>query len=197
MTHKIDFALALLVITAIGLIDNFVIKESRHDPKSMVWIDAGAHPVTSAEAPINEGLSALVVLSGFWIDKDEVSHGDYQQFIADTGHVIFASQTVAARIFQPGDRLTQETLAENKAWHHLQGADASTDAQTGRKVYVTYEDAHAYCNWLNKDLPTEAQFGVAARGDGADEVYNWSFEPKHLTGFRCVSNPTTLQRIFE
>ncbi len=195
MTHKFDFALALLVITAIGLIDIFVIKESRPDPERMVWIDAGFHPTASSTDVLNERLGASVELYGFWIDKDEVSHGDYQQFIADTGHVIFADQTVAAGGFKPGDRLTQGRLAEDKAWRHLAGTDA--DGQTRQKVYVTYEDAQSYCNWLNKDLPTEAQFGFAARGDGADKVYNWSSGPKHLTGFRCVSNPTALQRIFE
>ena len=96
MTDKFNFALALLVITAIGLIDIFVIKESRPDPQSMVWIDAGSHPATSAEGPLNEGLSGSVELYGFWIDEDEVSHGNYQQFIADTGHVIFAEKTTAA-----------------------------------------------------------------------------------------------------
>lgn len=195
MTHKFDFALALLVITAIGLIDIFVIKESRPDPERMVWIDAGFHPTASSTDVLNERLSASVELYGFWIDKDEVSHGDYQRFIADTGHVIFAGQTVAAGGFKPGDRLTQGRLAEDRTWRHLQGTDA--EGQTRQKVYVTYEDAQSYCNWLNKDLPTEAQFGFAARGDGADKVYNWSSGPKHLTGFRCVSNPTALQRIFE
>jgi formylglycine-generating enzyme required for sulfatase activity len=195
MTHKFDFALALLVITAIGLIDIFVTKESRRDPERMVWIDAGFHPTASSTDVLNERLSASVELYGFWIDQDEVSRGDYQQFIADAGHVIFAGQTVAAGVFKPGDRLTQVRLAEDRAWRHLQGTDA--DAQTRQKVYVTYGDAQAYCNWLNKDLPTEAQFGFAARGDGADKVYNWSSGRKHLTGFRCVTNPTALQRIFE
>jgi len=195
MTHKFDFALALLVITAIGLIDNFVIKESRPDPERMVWIDAGSHPTASDEGGLNESLSGAVELYGFWIDEDEVSHGDYQQFIADTGHVIVASQPVAAGVFKPSDRLTQGRLAADKTWHRLAGADANAHAQ--QYVYVIYEDAQAYCNWLDKDLPTEAQFGFATRGDGADKVDNWSSKPKHLTGFRCVTNPTALQRIFE
>ena len=196
MTHKFDFALALLVITAIGLIDLFVIKESRPAPERMVWIDAGSHPTASTKDPLNKGLSGSVELYGFWIDKDEVSHGDYQQFMADTGHVIFAGQTVA-RILHTDDRLTQEKLAEDMTRQHLLGADTNADAETRQKVHVTYEDARAYCNWLDKDLPTEAQFGFATRGDGADKVDNWSSEPKHLTGFRCVTNPTALQRIFE
>lgn len=195
MIDKTDFALALLVITAIGLIDNFVIKESRSEPESMVWIDAGSHPTASAEAPLDESASGSVELYGFWIDEDEVSHGDYQQFIADTGHVIFAEKTTATGEFKSSDRLTQGRLVEATAWRNLQGTGA--DAQTREKIYVTYEDAQAYCNWLDKDLPTEAQFGFAARGDNSDKVYNWSSEPKHLTGFRCVTNPTALQRIFE
>ena len=54
MTHKFDFALALLVITAIGLIDIFVIKESRRDLERMVWIDAGFHPTASSTDVLNE-----------------------------------------------------------------------------------------------------------------------------------------------
>lgn len=198
MSHKFDLALALLVITAIGLIDYFLIKESRPDPRSMVWVEAGFHQVGSDGGMAKKDPANPIALHGFWIDEEEVSQADYQHFAADTGHVIIAEQGAAKVIFSATDKPGRLSPIQDANWHRLRGSEDEINTQAQHPaIHVTYKDAQAYCKWLNKDLPTATQFEFAATGEREDEKYIWKTEPLHRSGFRCVTNQTAWQRLFE
>ena len=71
-------------------------------------------------------------------------------------------------------------LVANADWQHPEGAKDSIERKESHPVvHVTYDDASAYCNWLDKDLPTEAQFEYAARGGLEGEIYSWGSQPRH------------------
>lgn len=81
-------------------------------------------------------------LEAYWIDKYEVSNGEYREFMADADH--------AAPSFWP--------QALPAGWNEL--------PVTG----ITYMDKLAYANWAGKRLPTEMEWERAARGDVGWEV---------------------------
>lgn len=81
-----------------------------------------------------------VYVTGFFIDKYEVTRRQWEKFTAATGHV---SKGPARK-----------------------GPVEKTPGEYGMYpvAQVTWADAQAYCNWAGKALPYEAQWEKAARG---------------------------------
>jgi len=97
----------------------------------------------------------LVYTAPFWIDRYEVTNDVYARFVRATKHRAPAHSTPAS------------TLWENDA--PISGIGAHP------VVNVSWDDAVAYCSWVGKRLPTEAEWEKAARGtDG--RRYPWGNE---------------------
>ena len=84
-------------------------------------------------------------VSGFYIDKYEVTNEEYARFVAATGH-------------PPPE--------------YWKGAKPPAGKEQHGVAFVTYTDALAYAEWAKKKLPTEAQWLRAFRGDKAS-FYPW------------------------
>ncbi len=117
-------------------------------PNEMVLIPAGEFIMGTDDRLPDEGPEHRVNLKAYWIDKYETTNLQYKQFIDSTQR---RSPThFENRTFPPG-----------KVDHPV--------------TYVTWNDAHDFCNWAGKRLPTDQEWEKAARGtDG--QIFPWSNE---------------------
>jgi len=103
----------------------------------MITIPAGEFIQGSSSGAYNEKPEAVVFLETFSIDKYEVSNRRYAEFVGQAGHRAPASRYGGMEAFQ---------------------------RPAFPVVYVSWDDAVAFCEWDGKRLPTEAEWEKAARG---------------------------------
>lgn len=120
--------------------------------EDMVLIEAGPFTMGQDGSKPKNGPAHEVDLPAFEIDRFEVTNTEFAQFAEQTGFVTYAEQ---------GSSKNWRDVAEGKDNHPV--------------VYVTWDDASAYCEWAGKRLPTEAEWEKAARGDDA-RAYPWGSE---------------------
>jgi formylglycine-generating enzyme len=162
-------------------------------PEAMVYIPGGEFSMGSDEAvdarPIHR-----VYVDGFWMDRTEVTNGDFAAFVRDTGYVTVAEREVPAAlpeqrvpgstVFTPprgpvplDDHLRWWSWVQKADWRHPAGPGSDLEGRERYPVvHVAYDDAAAYATWAGKRLPTEAEFEFAARGGLAGARYAWGDE---------------------
>ena len=117
------------------------------DGAPMVLIPAGEFQMgsgpgttyNSATTPVH-----TVYIDDFYIDVHEVTVGQYNQFVRETGHRPLSAEVST---YSPTDR------------HPV--------------VLVSWHDAMAYAQWAGKRLPTEAEWEKAARGGLIGKQHPW------------------------
>ena len=120
--------------------------------EDMVSIPAGSFTMGQDGSKPKNGPAHTVDLPAYDIDRFEVTNDEYAWFIENTGHVTYAEEN------------------STKNWR-----DAAEGKGNHPVVYITWDDAVAYCEWAGKRLPTEAEWEKAARGEDG-RAYPWGNE---------------------
>ncbi|CAK9805486.1 Formylglycine-generating enzyme [Anthophora quadrimaculata] len=173
---------------ALGAYDNTVSRANHL--KNMVKIQSGKFAIGTND-PIfvadGEGPKQQIYLDSFYMDEMEVSNSDFARFIAATGYRTEAEKFGDSFVFESllgGNVKTSIPLVaaqapwwvqiKNASWYRPEGLDSDiTHRMNHPVVHVSWNDAVAYCEWLGKRLPTEAEWEVACRGGLSDRLYPW------------------------
>src|SRR5215470_8322029 len=175
----------------------------------MRWIPEGTFLMGSEDFYPEEAPVKPVSVDGFWIDETAVTAADFRRFVKDTGYV-----TVAERPLDPADYpdadpdlLVPGSLVFRKTnspvrlddvrnwWRYVPDAHWKRPGGPGTSVngrdrhpvvHVAYEDAEAYAAWKGKELPSEAEWELAARGGLDSAVFAWGDE--QFPGGRPAAN---------
>ncbi len=121
-------------------------------PEDMVLIAAGVFTMGQNGGKPKNGPAHMVDLPAYTIDRFEVTNNEFAHFVKATGYVSYADTN------------------SPKNWR-----DAALEKDNHPVVYVTWDDAQAYCQWVKKRLPTEAEWEKAARGSDG-RLYPWGNE---------------------
>jgi len=135
------------------------------DGSVMVLIPAGSFLMGSNAHADDEKPVHPITLDSFYIDKYEVTVGQFRKFVEATGYVTEAEKEGKMKGgFVPGN-LQYKSDANWRNPYFDQ-----TDNHP--VVYVSWSDAKVYAAWAGKRLPTEAEWEKAARGTTGKE-YPW------------------------
>jgi len=139
----------------------------KKDKSVMVFVPAGSFPMGSAEGPKDERPVHQVHLDGYYIDKYEVSWGQWK------ASGLKYNESVESRISEP----------RAPDWGILDDHPV---------LNVTWYDAKDYVAWAGKRLPSEAEWEKAARGtDG--RKYPWGSDPPTFEQAIWVDHPMALE----
>jgi formylglycine-generating enzyme required for sulfatase activity len=149
-----------------------------------------------------EAPAHTVSVDGFWMDRYTVTNRDFDRFVRATGHVTLAERPADPKLY-PGanaellvpssivflkpsgpvdlrNHYNWWTYVAGADWRHPRGPRSSLQGLWDHPVvHVAFEDAEAYARWAGKELPTEAEWELAARGglDAAEFVWGDELAP--------------------
>jgi len=128
------------------------------DIPNMAFYQGGSFQMGSQKGFADASYVHTVKLSPFYLDKTEVTHEEYLAFV------------------NSGMALAPET--KNPKFSLWKGSAPLPTVLRQPVIHVSWEMAKSYCNYLEKRLPTEAEWEFAARGVELRD-WPWGNEDPH------------------
>lgn len=171
----------------------------RTTTSSMVFVPGGTFTMGSNDHYPEERPAHPVTVDGFWMDRHPVTNAQYAGFVDATGHVttaevppdpadypgalpemLYAGSLVFVQPPGPVDLRDVGhwwAFVKGADWRHPTGPDSTIAGLLDHPVvHVSYADALAYATWAGRQLPTEAEWEHAARGELEGTEFAWGDE---------------------
>jgi formylglycine-generating enzyme required for sulfatase activity len=160
-------SLFVVLVIAVGIVGYYALRPIKVRPakvtgppavkepavtQTMVEIHGGTFQMGRDDGPSTEGPAHSVTVSSFFMDKNEVTNAEYEQFVRETNH------------------------ATPELWR---GNTVPAEDERRPVSDVSYEDAVAFSEWRSKRdgiayrLPTEEEWEYAARNGDQNNLYPW------------------------
>ena len=127
---------------------------SDKDGRTLLYVPAGDFTMGSDDGDLDERPVHTVYLDTFWIDKTEVTNAMYAKCVQD-------------------EVCNQPSSTKSYSHDSYYG---NSEFDNYPVIYVSWDDAKAYCSWADRRLPTEAEWEKAASWDDEHQkknVYPW------------------------
>lgn len=177
-------------------------------PDEMVFIKGGSFNMggNNVQARKDEFPVHTVQINDFWMDKTEVTNAQFRKFVEATNYITTAEkdfdyvnasgktihQKAGALVFkilekdETANPNTWWQFVEGANWQHPQGPNSTIEGKDNYPVVqISWIDAQAYCKWIGKRLPTEAEWEYAARAGLDNKLYTWGNESVKESKPKC------------
>ncbi|HET8873853.1 MAG TPA: SUMF1/EgtB/PvdO family nonheme iron enzyme, partial [Gaiellaceae bacterium] len=175
----------------------------------MIHVEGGSFRMGSEDFYPEERPVREVEVGDFLIDPYPVTAADFRRFVRDTGYVTVAERPLDPAdypdadldLLVPGSLVFRPTRGPvnlddyRNWWEYVPGAYWKKPGGPGTTingrdhhpvVQIAYEDAESYAVWAGKELPTEAEWELAARGGLDGAVFSWGDE--HFPAGKAMAN---------
>ena len=165
----------------------------------LVWIPGGTFRMGSEEHYPEEAPVHSVAVDGFWMSPFAVTNEEFARFAEEADYVTVAERPLDPADFPgaPAENLVAGSLVftmtpgpvdlrhisqwwtwtPGACWRHPEGPRSTIEGRGDHPVvHVAYEDAAAYAAWAGRELPTEAEWELAARGGLEGMTFAWGDE---------------------
>eukprot|EP01006_Ploeotia_vitrea_P006107 TRINITY_DN12286_c0_g1_i1.p1 TRINITY_DN12286_c0_g1~~TRINITY_DN12286_c0_g1_i1.p1 ORF type:complete len:427 (-),score=46.51 TRINITY_DN12286_c0_g1_i1:485-1765(-) len=170
-------------------------KENGYDC-GRVWIPPGVFKMGAEdkwiypedeEAPIR---TTEIPPPGFWIDKCEVTNGQFRKFVKERKYLTDAEVYGWSFVFEQllskqWKKIHLESVQSapwwkavpRSWWRQPEGNDSSVKGKWDHPAtHISWTDAYYFCKWKGGRLPTEAEWEYAARGGLEQRLFPWGDE---------------------
>lgn len=157
----------------------------------MVLIDVGTFLMGTDDSigyeDDGEGPVREIALDPFYIDTAPVTNRQFSDFVNATGYRTEADDFGWSFVFHAHvpKKITGEPVpgvpwwrkVDRANWRRPEGPGSNVKKRMENPVvHVSVRDARAYCEWVGKRLPTEAEWEAAGRGGLVQKRYAWGDE---------------------
>jgi formylglycine-generating enzyme required for sulfatase activity/Tol biopolymer transport system component len=142
---------------------------AQKDSMQQIFIPSGEFMMgRTSEDDKKESPAHKIFLDAFWIDQTEITNAMFKRFVGETGYRTEAEKNGGYWYAAEADQ-----WINTGDWTHPYGATSNIEGLDDHPVVqISWPDAAAYCEWVGRRLPTEAEWEKAARGIDL-RLYPW------------------------